>query len=105
MGKSTRTLRAKALTGSLLVAALILMSSNGCKEVVIVSADQTETFVTSNQVFRAGKDGAFVGLGRYQRYRRAAADRIEDQAAKPVGRWNDGFFGGNMANPHHENAF
>jgi cytochrome oxidase Cu insertion factor (SCO1/SenC/PrrC family) len=44
----------------------------------IVSADQRETMVHSNEVFRADIDGVFMGLGRYQRYRRAVADRIQE---------------------------
>jgi cytochrome oxidase Cu insertion factor (SCO1/SenC/PrrC family) len=45
----------------------------------IVSADQRETMVHSNEVFRADIDGVFMGLGRYQRYRQAVADRIQEE--------------------------
>jgi cytochrome oxidase Cu insertion factor (SCO1/SenC/PrrC family) len=34
--------------------------------------------VHSNEVYRADMDGVFMGLGRYQRYRRAVADRIQE---------------------------
>jgi hypothetical protein len=44
----------------------------------VISADQTETFVKSNQVLRANSDGVFMPLAKYQRYRRAVADRIEE---------------------------
>jgi cytochrome oxidase Cu insertion factor (SCO1/SenC/PrrC family) len=47
----------------------------------IVSADQRETMVHSNEVFRADIDGVFMGLGRYQRYRRAVADKIQEVQA------------------------
>jgi hypothetical protein len=43
----------------------------------VISADQTETFVKSNQVLHATTDGVFMPLAKYQRYRRAVADRIE----------------------------
>jgi len=45
----------------------------------IVSSDQREIMVHSNDVFRADMDGVFMGLGRYQRYRRAVADRIQEE--------------------------
>jgi hypothetical protein len=32
----------------------------------------------SNQVLRAPMDGVFMPLAKYQRYRRAVADRIEE---------------------------
>jgi len=44
----------------------------------VISADQTETFVKSNQVLHATCDGVFMPLAKYQRYRRAVADRIEE---------------------------
>jgi cytochrome oxidase Cu insertion factor (SCO1/SenC/PrrC family) len=44
----------------------------------IVSSDQREIMVHSNEVFRAETDGIFMGLGRYQRYRQAVADRIQE---------------------------
>ena len=79
MHKSTKKSRAEILTLSLLAAALISTSSTGCKgPVVIVSADQREIVVRSNEVFRAEMDGVFMGMGRYQRYRRAVADKIQE---------------------------
>ena len=44
----------------------------------IVSSDQREIMVHSNDVFRADMDGVFMGLGRYQRYRQAVADKIQE---------------------------
>ena len=44
----------------------------------MISADQTETFVKSNQVFTAPTDGFFLPAARYQRYRRAVADKIQE---------------------------
>lgn len=58
--------------------ALILTNLTGCKEVTVISADQTETFVKSNQVFTAPTDGFFLPAARYQRYRRAVADKIQE---------------------------
>jgi hypothetical protein len=54
------------------------MSLSGCKEVKIVSADQQEIFVSSNAVFQIPSDGVFMNEARYQRYRRAVADRIQE---------------------------
>ena len=79
MHKSIRKSRAAILVTSLLAAGLTLTSSIGCKgPVVVVSADQREIVVRSNDVFRADMDGVFMGMGRYQRYRRAVADKIEE---------------------------
>jgi len=62
-----------------LAAALTLTSLTACKEpMAIVSSDQREIMVHSNEVFRAETDGIFMGLGRYQRYRQAVADRIQE---------------------------
>jgi hypothetical protein len=68
--------------------ALALISTNltACKgpQVVVVSSDQRETVIHSNDVFHADMDGVFMGMGRYQRYRRAVADRIlEEKSATP----------------------
>jgi cytochrome oxidase Cu insertion factor (SCO1/SenC/PrrC family) len=46
---------------------------------VVVSSDQRETVVHSNDVLHADMDGVFMGMGRYQRYRQAVADRIQAQ--------------------------
>ena len=52
---------------------------------MVVSADQREIMVRSNEVFRADMDGVFMGLGRYQRYRRAVADKIQEVEIKQAG--------------------
>jgi len=57
---------------------LIWMSLSGCKEVVVISADQAEVFVRSNSIYQAPMDGVFMPEARYQRYRRAVADRIQE---------------------------
>jgi hypothetical protein len=64
----------------LFTAAATSMIWNGCSgpRVVVMSSDQTETFMKSNQVLRAPMDGVFMPLAKYQRYRRAVADRIEE---------------------------
>jgi hypothetical protein len=46
---------------------------------VVVSSDQREIVIHSNDVFHADMDGVFMGMGRYQRYRRAVADRILEE--------------------------
>ena len=62
------------------MALAIWMSWSGCSgpRVVVISADQTEMFVKSNQVLRATVDGVFMPLARYQRYRRAVADKVQE---------------------------
>ena len=83
MNKSTKKSRVETLAISLLAAGLTLMSLTACKGPVVVSADQREIVVRSNEVFHAEMDGVFMGLGRYQRYRRAVADRIQETETKP----------------------
>ena len=82
MNKSTKKSRAASLATSLLVAALTLMSLSGCKEVVLIGADQAEVFVKSNSVFQVPMDGVFMPQARYQRYRRAVADKIQEAQAE-----------------------
>ena len=82
MHKSIKKSRAAILATSLLAVALTLMSWTGCKGPVVVSSDQREIMVRSNEVFRADMDGVFMGLGRYQRYRRAVADKIQEAEAQ-----------------------
>ena len=77
MNKSTNKSRVGSLILSLLAAAVISTSLTACKGPMVVSADQREIMVRSNEVFRADMDGVFMGLGRYQRYRRAVADKIQ----------------------------
>ena len=65
-----------------LVLLLAWMSSSGCfaPKVVVVSADQAETLVASNQTFTATSEGVFMPMGRYLRYQRAVADRIQESS-------------------------
>lgn len=56
---------------------LILISLTGCKTVQVISADQTETFVAGGKPYTPSVDGVFMPLARYQRYRRAVADKIQ----------------------------
>jgi hypothetical protein len=60
---------------------MIWMSLSGCKEVVLIGADQAEVFVKSNSVFQVPMDGVFMPQARYQRYRRAVADKIQEVQA------------------------
>jgi hypothetical protein len=52
------------------------LSWNGCSTVRVISADQAETFVAAGAPFTPAVDGVFMPLARYQRYRRAVADKI-----------------------------
>jgi len=80
MRKLTKTLLAGAL---LCIPAMTLTSLTGCKtRVVIVSADQAETFVLKGKTFTPDCDGVFMGEARYQRYRRAVADKILESETK-----------------------
>ena len=59
---------------------MIWSCSSGCKSPVrVISADQTETFLKGGQAFTAPVDGVFLPDARYQRYRRAVADKILEQ--------------------------
>jgi len=60
------------------------MSLSACKgpQIQVISSDQTETFVRSNQVFTVPVDGVFMPEARYQRYRRAVADKIQEAQGK-----------------------
>lgn len=56
---------------------------NGCKTKVLVIPDtQTETFIQHGQNFTAPVDGVFMGNARYERYRKAVADRILELQSK-----------------------
>ena len=90
MNKSTRTSETDFRVGiakrlrwlPALIPVLIWMSLSGCKEVVVLSSDQTETFVKAKQVFEVPTDGVFMPAARYQRYRRAVADEIQRAEVK-----------------------
>lgn len=59
------------------------MSLTGCvTRVVVVPADQMETFLKRGQVFTAPDDGVYMTDGRYQRYRKAVADAILREGEK-----------------------
>ena len=62
-----------------LMLALTLTSWSGCREIAVLSANETELFVKSNQVFQVPVDGVFMPSARYQRYRRAVADKIQEE--------------------------
>ena len=85
MNKLTRILNTRWITPKKalmppLMLMLIWLNLSGCKEIVLIRADQTETFMKSNQVFTATCDGVFMSAGRYQRYRRIVADRIQEDS-------------------------
>jgi hypothetical protein len=44
--------------------------------VLVIPDDQNETFIKQGQNFKAPVDGVFMGDARYQRYRKAVADKI-----------------------------
>lgn len=61
----------------MLILLLTSMSWSGCRTAVkIIPADQQEVPVRANEAFTPTVDGWFMGDARYQRYRRAVADRI-----------------------------
>lgn len=62
----------------------ISMSLTACNTVKIVPADQAETRVKAGQTFTAPMDGWFMGDARYQRYRRAVADKILELETHPA---------------------
>ena len=59
------------------------LSWNGCSTVRVISADQAETFVAAGAPFTPAVDGVFMPLARYQRYRRAVADKILEVQPQP----------------------
>jgi len=50
----------------------------------VISAVETETFLKANQSFSPPVDGVFLPDARYQRYRRAVADKILEQQTAPT---------------------
>lgn len=52
------------------------MSWSGCSTLKVISADAQETFVPGGQPFTPPVDGMYMTQTRYQRYRRAVADKI-----------------------------
>lgn len=64
----------------LLMLMMILMSLSGCGTVKVISADQTEVFIS--QGAPAPADGVWMSEARYQRYRRAVADAILKEQTK-----------------------
>ncbi len=64
---------------------MISTSWTGCKTPVrVISAVETETFLKANQSFSPPVDGVFLPDARYQRYRRAVADKILEQQTAPT---------------------
>lgn len=57
------------------------MSWSGCSSVKVISEDQMETRVPAGEKFLAPSDGWFLPDARYQRYRRAVADKILEATA------------------------
>lgn len=76
--------KAAAITILLCMAVLISMSWSGCKgpKVIVIPADYHETPVRTGEQFTAPVDGVFMGAAQYQRYRRAVADRIQEEQTK-----------------------
>lgn len=84
--KSIRTSPAVIRGVPLLMLLTLSMSSTACKTVKVVSADQMETRVEAGKPFTPPADGWFMNDARYQRYRRAVADKIlELKKDKPNG--------------------
>lgn len=62
----------------LLMLLMLSMSWTGCKGPRVIAADQMETRVEAGKSFTPPADGWFLNDARYQRYRRAVADRIQE---------------------------
>ena len=62
----------------LLTLLMLSMSWTGCKGPRVIAADQMETRIESGKPFTPTSDGWFMNDARYQRYRRAVADRVMD---------------------------
>jgi rRNA maturation protein Nop10 len=61
----------------------ISTSLSACKTPVrVISADQQETFVNAGDNFKVPVDGVFMPDARYNRYRRAVADKIMVEQSK-----------------------
>ena len=89
--KTANAMRKSTLTWSKLIRWLplltlltIWMSSSGCSTVKVISADQAETFVAAGKPFTPAADGVFMCQARYQRYRRAVADKILELEPPPA---------------------
>lgn len=85
MHKSTRTSPRGIQLLLLSMAVTIWILSTGCRttpNVIVIPDSQVETFVKSGQPFTPPFDGVFMSDGRYQRYRRAVADRILEETPK-----------------------
>src|ERR1041385_8372053 len=76
MRRLTKTSRREVPWLPLLMLTMTSLSWNGCSTVKVISADQAETFVAAGAPFTPAVDGVFMPLARYQRYRRAVADKI-----------------------------
>ena len=76
MRESTKTLLAATQSVRLFTLLILSMSWIGCSGPKIITADQQETRVEAGKAFTPPADGWFLNDARYQRYRRAVADRV-----------------------------
>lgn len=76
MRESTKTFWAATQSAQLLTLLILSMIWSGCSGPRIIAADQLETRVEAGKAFTPPADGWFMNDARYQRYRRAVADRV-----------------------------
>lgn len=76
MRESKKTFQAVTQLAQLLTLLILSMSWSGCSGPKIIAADQLETRVEAGKAFTPPADGWFLNDARYQRYRRAVADRV-----------------------------
>ena len=77
MNKPIETLQRAIRISPLLILLLTWMSLSACKtRVLVIPADQIETFVKKGETITAPENGVYMSDARYQRYRKAVADKI-----------------------------
>ncbi|MFN7141535.1 MAG: hypothetical protein ACK4UN_19580 [Limisphaerales bacterium] len=54
------------------------------QKVLVIPSDQVETHLKANETFTPAVDGVFMSDARYQRYRRAVADKILELQSAPA---------------------
>ncbi len=60
------------------------MSWSGCAgpKLVVIPADYMETRIQPGQTITATNGGVFMGWARYQQYRQAVANRIQEEQTR-----------------------
>jgi hypothetical protein len=83
MHRSIKTFWAATAFLLLFTLLMTLTSLTGCKtQVRVISSDQTILFLNPGQTFTATNSGVYMSDALYQRYRRAVADKIQEEQLK-----------------------